>query len=70
MLARSSTGFGMLALASLLTHEARGEAVVGVPSAIQYPRRAKNVIFCYMSGGVSHLDSFDPKPRLAKEAGN
>ncbi|MEZ6073246.1 MAG: DUF1501 domain-containing protein [Pirellulales bacterium] len=69
MLARSSTGFGMLALASLLTHEARGEAVVGVPSAIQYPRRAKNVIFCYMSGGVSHLDSFDPKPRLAKEAG-
>lgn len=31
--------------------------------------RAKNVVFCYMSGGVSHIDSFDPKPRLAKEAG-
>ena len=29
----------------------------------------KNVIFCYMSGGVSHIDSFDPKPRLNKEAG-
>jgi hypothetical protein len=31
--------------------------------------RAKSVIFCYMSGGVSHIDSFDPKPRLTKEAG-
>jgi hypothetical protein len=31
--------------------------------------KAKAVIFCFMSGGVSHVDSFDPKPRLAKEAG-
>lgn len=35
----------------------------------QFKPRAKNVIFCFMSGGVSHIDSFDPKPRLAKEAG-
>ena len=31
--------------------------------------RAKHVIFCYMSGGVSHVDSFDPKPRLKKDHG-
>ena len=31
--------------------------------------KAKNVIFLYMDGGVSQVDSFDPKPRLAKENG-
>ncbi|MEZ5304662.1 MAG: DUF1501 domain-containing protein [Verrucomicrobiales bacterium] len=31
--------------------------------------RAKHVIFCYMSGAGSHVDLFDPKPRLAAEAG-
>jgi hypothetical protein len=31
--------------------------------------RAKNVILCYMSGGVSHVDSFDPKPMLQRHAG-
>ena len=31
--------------------------------------RAKSVIFCYMSGGFSHVDSFDPKPELVKRAG-
>jgi hypothetical protein len=34
-----------------------------------FPPRAKNVILCYMSGGVSHVDTFDPKPRLARDAG-
>ena len=33
------------------------------------PARAKRVIFLYMSGGVSHVDSFDPKPRLAAAHG-
>lgn len=31
--------------------------------------RAKNVIFCFMAGGVSHVDTFDPKPALAKQHG-
>ncbi|MEO1865066.1 MAG: DUF1501 domain-containing protein, partial [Pseudomonadota bacterium] len=31
--------------------------------------KAKHVIFCYMSGGVSHVDSFDPKPRLRQDHG-
>ncbi|MBL8221278.1 MAG: DUF1501 domain-containing protein, partial [Bryobacterales bacterium] len=61
MLSRASNGFGMLAFAGLLAEQSR--------AATHFPARAKNVIFCYMSGGVSHIDSFDPKPRLAKEAG-
>lgn len=42
------------------------------PKAPHFPGKAKRVIFLYMSGGVSHMDSFDPKPRLVKdaEAGN
>ncbi|HIG26847.1 MAG TPA: DUF1501 domain-containing protein, partial [Verrucomicrobiales bacterium] len=35
----------------------------------QFKARAKNVIFCFMSGGVSQVDTFDPKPRLQDEAG-
>ena len=31
--------------------------------------RAKNVIFCFMSGGVSHVDTFDPKPALHRDVG-
>lgn len=61
LLHRASNGFGMLALAGLLAEQSK--------AATHFPARAKNVIFCYMSGGVSHIDSFDPKPRLAKEAG-
>ncbi|MEM9328573.1 MAG: DUF1501 domain-containing protein, partial [Bacteroidota bacterium] len=37
--------------------------------APHYVPRAKNVIFLYMDGGVSQVDSFDPKPRLAQENG-
>jgi hypothetical protein len=58
LLGRSSMGFGMLAFSSLAAER---------PAHIA--PRAKHVIFCYMSGGVSHIDSFDPKPRLQQEAG-
>jgi len=60
MLQTTSAGFGMLALNGLLADAAQ---------AALPPKRAKNVIFCYLSGGLSHVDSFDPKPRLEKEAG-
>jgi len=39
------------------------------PRPPHFPARAKNVIFLFMSGGVSHVDSFDPKPRLAADHG-
>lgn len=55
MLARCSTGFGALALAGMM------RPAIALP---HYRPLAKHVIFCYMSGGVSHVDSFDPKPKL------
>jgi hypothetical protein len=63
MLSRCSTGFGLLALQGLLSKEA---SLLAKP-AIR--KKAKSVIFCYMSGGVSQVDSFDPKPTLNKYAG-
>lgn len=66
-LSRLSCGFGMLALAGLLNRGTpASEAREKKP---HFKPRAKNVIFCFMSGGVSHVDTFDPKPRLAAEAG-
>lgn len=63
-LLRSSSGFGWLALLNLLPRRTVSGAQENRPTA-----RAKNVILCYMSGGASHLDTFDPKPRLQAEAG-
>ena len=75
MLRQTSTGFGFLALSALMADEAHAavaQAVTEGPLAAKAPHfapRVKNVVFCYMSGGLSHIDSFDPKPRLAAEAG-
>lgn len=65
-LSRISSGFGMMALSGLMA--GKGRAAAGA-SAGMLPRpdfqpKAKHVILCYMSGGVSHVDTFDPKPRL------
>ena len=66
LLSRASTGFGMVALSSLLGAERAKASLAAFAKAPQphFRPRAKNVIFCYMSGGVSHIDSFDPKPKL------
>lgn len=70
ILARSSNGFGLMALAGLMGEEAyAGIATDQAPRPPKFKARAKNVIFLYMSGGVSHVDSFDPKPMLEKFAG-
>ncbi len=63
-LGSASCGFGMLALAGLLSEEARAAGEGPPPSA-----RARSVIFCFMDGGPSHVDTFDPKPALAKHQG-
>jgi hypothetical protein len=39
------------------------------PKPTHFPAKAKRVIFLYMSGGVSHVDSWDPKPKLVADAG-
>jgi hypothetical protein len=77
MLARSGSGFGSLALTHLLASEAAADAArlpdrAADPYAVRQPHhaaRAKRVIFLYMPGGPSHVDLFDPKPRLAKDNG-
>lgn len=43
-----------------------GEITTGSAVAPHFPAKAKNVIFCFLDGGVSHVDSFDPKPKLAE----
>ena len=68
MLQTTSTGFGMLAAAALLAEEA-GAANPQAARAPHFTPQVKNVIFCYMSGGMSQVDSFDPKPKLAQMAG-
>lgn len=57
-------GFGGLALADLLRGDAAGSA-----TPPHFAPRAKSVIFLFMSGGPSHIDLFDPKPEIAKRAG-
>lgn len=61
MLLRSGGGFGALALASML----QDSAAAGAPTGLShFVPRAKRVIFLFMEGGPSHIDLFDPKPRL------
>jgi hypothetical protein len=73
MLEKCSTGFGAVALAALLGKPALGQTQDFSTGAFlkkpHYIARAKRVIFCFMSGGVSHVDSFDPKPRLTRDHG-
>jgi len=68
LLARAAGGFGSVALAHLLAETSRAESVQAsnplAPRPVHHPAKAKNVIFLFMSGGVSHMDSFDPKPKL------
>ena len=48
---------------------ANGDADPLAPKAPHFPAKAKRVIFLFMTGGVSHVDSFDPKPRLFADVG-
>ncbi len=70
-LAQTSCGFGALALAGLASQDARAAAPAN-PLAVKaghHKAKAKRVIFLFMQGGVSHVDSYDYKPTLDKEDG-
>jgi len=83
MLAQSGAGFGMLGLAGVLDQQSVHAAVKAPvapaisiassnPLAAKSPHhtpKAKRVIFLFMNGGPSHVDTFDPKPELVKQAG-
>ncbi|MDA1273716.1 MAG: DUF1501 domain-containing protein [Verrucomicrobia bacterium] len=73
MLRACANGFGQLALAAVAGRQAMG-AAAGLsspfaPKAPHLPARAKRIIFLFMWGGPSHVDLFDPKPRLNESAG-
>jgi hypothetical protein len=72
-LLHAGAGFGALALADLLSSEAiAGDTSQPRQSGLapwRQPARARSVIFLFMEGGPSHLDTFDPKPELIRLAG-
>lgn len=64
-LARMAGGFGTVALAGLLQAETNPFA----PRPTHFPAKAKRIIYVVMNGGMSHVDTFDPKPALTKYNG-
>jgi hypothetical protein len=70
-LQHSGLGFGGLALASMLARDgvASELAPMSPGTGPHRPPRIKNVIWLFMVGGASHLESFDPKPALNEHAG-
>jgi len=70
MLQQSAVGFGQLALASLLADESKAAAVDPLaPKAPHFPARARRIIFLFMKGGPSQVDTFDYKPLLDRDHG-
>src|SRR5881392_2909679 len=69
MLARCANGFGAVALTALLGDRAFAADSPMSPRPSHAIPKCKNVIFLYMDGGPSQMDTFDPKPLLTKEHG-
>jgi hypothetical protein len=78
MLSRCAGGFGAVALSALLAERDYGGLFAAETSGAQNPFAARkphfepqatSVIFLYLDGGLSQVDSFDPKPRLTQESG-
>jgi hypothetical protein len=74
-LCRVGNGFGMMAFAGMLGQSlAQADTTVAADGSLgiarlDYPQRVKRVIFLFMNGGMSHVDTFDPKPALEKYDG-
>ncbi|WP_395744105.1 DUF1501 domain-containing protein [Prosthecobacter sp.] len=68
LLQSSATSFGWLAF-SALQQQQRASAAGAFTQGPHFAPRAKSVIFLFMDGGVSHVDTFDPKPELTKRDG-
>jgi hypothetical protein len=71
MLRQLGAGFGGIALASLLAdeHVSASSQNPLAPKTPHFAPRARRVIMLFMFGGPSHIDSFDPKPRLTLDSG-
>lgn len=68
LLKNSAVGFGQLALASLLHQTSDAASATHNPQPHFIPR-AKRIVFLFMKGGPSHVDTFDPKPLLTRDHG-
>ena len=70
---RVGTGFGSLALATLLADQAKAQSAGGsgllAPKQPHFPGTAKRVCHIYQSGAQTHIDTWDPKPELNKNEG-
>src|SRR6476660_7854262 len=69
---RAGSGLAGIALASLLNQDGKAATIPPDPLAPKQPHhkpKAKSVIWLFMEGGPSHLDTFDPKPKLNELAG-
>src|SRR5258708_29049749 len=74
MLSRCANGFGAVALLALMGDQAfsgeiKPSAGAMSPRPTHFPPKCRNVIFLYMDGGPSQMDTFDPKPLLTREHG-
>src|SRR6266487_1294569 len=76
-LTRSTTGLGAIALSALLPHDLFGAAAPVNPSlkpkgalkSLHFAPKARRVIYLFQSGAPSHIDLFDPKPKLTQMTG-
>ena len=68
VLQNTACGFGWLALSALLAKQGLANGATRA-TGTHFPAKAKRVIFLYMRGGPSHVDTFDYKPELAKADG-
>ena len=72
LLKHSAVGFGHLAFSAMLGRETMGREGLHNPLAARkphFPARAKRIVFLFMKGGPSHVDTFDPKPLLDRDHG-
>ncbi|MEJ6646603.1 MAG: DUF1501 domain-containing protein [Akkermansiaceae bacterium] len=60
---------GSTLMPGILSQLAAAESDPLAPKSPHFPAKAKNVIFLFMTGGVSHVDTFDPKPNLTRDVG-
>src|SRR5829696_3103415 len=67
MLGRMCAGFGLAAASQMLGQNTFAD--VAAKSGLHHPAKAKRVIFLFLNGGPSHIDTFDPKPALAEAEG-
>jgi hypothetical protein len=71
MLRRCGAGFGSIGLCSagIASRTLAGSTDLSPHDGLHHPARAKRVIFLFMNGAPSHVDTFDPKPALLKHEG-